>query len=169
MATRKTNTESRAILESAIKTKSGRTLLPSIGKTKAHAAAQVCAAVTQRDNTTIYITTENHHDSAAIMVYANESDSGISLSILNSLRNNAFSLITAMREETKVNNYENMPITFAENLINISYNKAFSKNMLDKLFNAFLAGLTEIGHDGLSQDIQEIMEAQYAATIEVAL
>ena len=103
------------------------------------------------------------------MVYANESDSGISLSILNSLRNNAFSLITAMREETKVNNYENMPITFAENLINISYNKEFSKNMLDKLFNAFLAGLTEIGHDGLSQDIQEIMEAQYAATIEVAL
>ena len=103
------------------------------------------------------------------MVYASESAGGISLSILNSLRNSAYSLVTAMREETKVNTYENMPVTFAVNLINISYNIAFSKNMLDKLFIAFFAGLTEIGHDGLSQDIQEIMEAQYAANLEAAL
>ena len=41
--------------------------------------------------------------------------------------------------------------------------------MLDKLFNAFLAGLTQIGHDSLSQDIQEIMEAQYDTTLRPAL
>ena len=165
MATREDNNESREILEQVIAGK----YLPLLGKTTAQAAAQTLAKLEQRDGTVLEIASENHHGHPAIILYANEEKGGVAVSILNSLKNNNYALTEAMREDSKGKYYDNIAVTNASNIMNLALNKGFSKKMIDKLFTSFLAGLTGIGHDSLSQDIQEIMEAQYDTTLRPAL
>lgn len=163
MATRTDNNESREILEQVIAGK----YLPLLGKTTAQAAAQTLAKLEQRDGTVLEIASENHHDHPAIILYANEEKGGVAVSILNSLKNNNYALTEAMREDSKGKYYDNIAVTNASNIMNLALNKGFSKNMIDKLFTSFLAGLTQIGHDSLSESIAEAMENQLSESLEV--
>jgi hypothetical protein len=143
------------------------------GKTTGIAGATLAARVIQSDGTKLDIGFESHHGKPAIILVAYENIGGNALSLLNALKSNNWALTQAMRSYEKNSRGgstdKNIQVSNIKDIMNLSYNTKFTTKSLHKLFLSFLAGLTEIGHDGLSQDIQEIMEAQYAATLEAAL
>ena len=168
MATRTDNNSVREELEQTIAGKYSTVL----GKTTATAGAALAARITQSDGTRLDIGLENHHGAPAVILVAYENKGGNAISLLNSLKSNNWALTEAMRSYEKNSRDgvkdKNIQVSNVKDIMNLSYNsETFTTKGLHKLFLSFLAGLTAIGHDSLSQQIQRTMEAQYVETLEL--